>query len=64
MLFKYNFKFAFYFSISHHIFNYALAVGLANKGHNVTYFSGDLDKNPPPNLHNVHFDELYEVQFG
>lgn len=51
-------------SPSHHIFNYALAEALALKGHNVTYYSPDLAKNTPPNLHQIHFDKAYDVYYG
>ncbi|CRK89595.1 CLUMA_CG003252, isoform A [Clunio marinus] len=48
-------------SPSHHIFNRVLGVGLAEKGHNVTFLSADLDKRPIPNLHYVHLEKTYET---
>ncbi|KAG5685002.1 hypothetical protein PVAND_014205 [Polypedilum vanderplanki] len=48
-------------SPSHHIFNSALARALAERGHNVTFVSADLDKNPPKNLHYIHLEKQYEI---
>ncbi|KAG5685003.1 hypothetical protein PVAND_014206 [Polypedilum vanderplanki] len=48
-------------SPSHHIFNSALARALAERGHNVTFVSADLDKNPPKNLHYIHLEKQYEA---
>lgn len=45
-------------SPSHHIFNRALAVGLA-ASHNVTFVSADLGKTPVANLHYIHLEKVY-----
>lgn len=45
-------------SPSHHIFNRALAVGLA-RSHNVTFVSADISKTPIPNLHYIHLEKIY-----
>lgn len=46
-------------SPSHHIFNRLLALGLVEKGHNVTFLSADMGK-PMPNLHYIMFEKTYE----
>lgn len=51
-------------SPSHHIFNRVLAVGLTEKGHNVTFLSADLPKKTIPNLHYIHLEKVYEVFLG
>lgn len=38
-------------SRSHNIFNTALAIGLAQKGHNITMLSSDAAKKPIKNVH-------------
>ncbi|KAL7028605.1 hypothetical protein ACKWTF_005918 [Chironomus riparius] len=48
-------------SPSHHIFNSALARALAARGHNVTFISADLVKNPPENLHYIHMEYQYQM---
>ena len=49
-------------SPSHHIFNRALAVGLA-KTHNVTFLSADLGKVSIPRLHYIHLEKVYEALY-
>lgn len=50
-------------SPSHHIFNRVLAVGLANKGYNVTFLSADPQKSKVriENLHYIHLERIYEL---
>lgn len=50
-------------SPSHHIWNSAIVNALAARGHNVTYVSPDLDKNPPANVHYIHMAELYNEAY-
>lgn len=48
-------------SPSHHLWNHALAVGLANKGHNVTFVSVDNQKGENvKNLHYIVIENVYE----
>lgn len=49
-------------SPSHHIFNRALAVGLAAK-HNVTFVSADTSKTPVANLHYIHLEKIYAALY-
>lgn len=46
-------------SVSHHFWNRALTVDLANRGHNVTSLSCDLDGEVTPNLHYIHIENCY-----
>lgn len=48
-------------SPSHHIFNRVLAVGLAEKGHNVTFLSANLHAKPTKNVHYLHLDTVYNL---
>lgn len=48
-------------SPSHHIFNRVLALGLVEKGYNVTFLSADLPKVEVENLHYIHMEKVYEV---
>lgn len=50
-------------SPSHHIWNSAIVNALAARGHNVTYVSPDLDKNPPKNVHYIHMAEMYNEAY-
>lgn len=50
-------------SPSHHIWNSAIVNALAARGHNITYMSPDLDKNPPKNVHYLHMDEMYNEAY-
>lgn len=47
-------------SPSHHIWNRALAKGLADAGHNVTFISTDKPKGEVKNLHYIVLEESYE----
>jgi glucuronosyltransferase len=47
-------------SPSHHIWNSALARGLANRGHNVTFLSTDPPQSVTKNLHYVVLEKSYE----
>jgi glucuronosyltransferase len=51
-------------SPSHHLFNRVLVVGLAEKGHNVTFLSVDKAKKETPNVHYVHLEKTYEIFFN
>lgn len=46
---------------SHFIWNRAIINGLANRGHNVTVASADLDPKPPKNVHYYHLEEAYPL---
>ncbi|XP_070502390.1 UDP-glucosyltransferase 2-like [Chironomus tepperi] len=48
-------------SPSHHIFNSALARALSARGHNVTFVSADITKNPTENLHYIYLEKQYEI---
>jgi glucuronosyltransferase len=48
-------------SPSHHIYNRVLAVGLAEKGHNVTFLSADKLDKVVRNLHYIHVEKVYEA---
>ncbi|XP_055607871.1 UDP-glucosyltransferase 2-like [Uranotaenia lowii] len=48
-------------SPSHFIWHRSLIYGLAAKGHNVTALSVDVEKNPPPNVHFIHVEGVYEM---
>lgn len=48
-------------SPSHHNFNRAIVLGLAAKGHNVTFVSVDVSKKQVPNVHYIHLERAYEV---
>lgn len=47
-------------SPSHHIFNRVLALGLVDKGYNVTFVSADLPKTQVKNLHYIHLELVSE----
>ncbi|XP_044263388.1 UDP-glycosyltransferase UGT5-like [Tribolium madens] len=47
-------------SPSHHIWNRALALGLVNKGYNVTLIGPDKDKVQPKNYSHIYIEGLYE----
>nr|CAD7458605.1 unnamed protein product [Timema tahoe] len=47
-------------SPSHHIWNRSLMLKLAERGHNVTVFSGDIEKNPGPSYRQIIIENLYE----
>lgn len=47
-------------SPSHHIFNYALVLGLADKGHNVTFLSSDLVGRKTSNVHHIQLEKVYD----
>lgn len=51
-------------SPSHHLFNRVLAVGLAERSHNVTFLSADMSKKETPNVHYLHLDKVYEFFLG
>lgn len=51
-------------SPSHHLWNKVLIEGLAEKGHNITMVSVDNDKNPPPNVHYIYLEAVYETLYG
>lgn len=36
---------------------------MAARGHNITYVTPDLDKNPPPNVQYIHIDGVYEFMY-
>jgi glucuronosyltransferase len=46
-------------SPSHHIYNRALAVGLA-KDHNITFVSADVSDKKHPNIHYIHLEKVYD----
>lgn len=48
-------------SPSHHIYNRVLALGLAEKGHNVTFLSADNVKEAAANVHYIHLEKVYEA---
>jgi glucuronosyltransferase len=48
-------------SPSHHILKRVLALGLANKGHNVTFLSADQSDKIVNNLHYIHLDGIYQA---
>lgn len=47
-------------SPSHHIYNRALVVGLAND-HNITFVSVDVSDKKHPNIHYIHLEKTYEI---
>jgi glucuronosyltransferase len=47
-------------SPSHHIWNSALARGLANRGHNITFLSTDPQKSVVENVHYIDLENSYE----
>lgn len=52
-------------SPSHHIWNRALMEAMAKRGYNLTILSADIDKNPAPNMHYIHLENVYPtVQNG
>ncbi|XP_001848192.2 UDP-glucosyltransferase 2 [Culex quinquefasciatus] len=48
-------------SPSHFIWHRSLMYGLAAKGHNVTALSVDVEANPPPNVHFIKIEGVYEA---
>ncbi|GAB0099857.1 UDP-glucuronosyltransferase [Sergentomyia squamirostris] len=48
-------------SPSHHIWIRTLTTALAEKGHNVTSLSTDIEDVTPKNLHYLHLDKVYDV---
>ncbi|XP_046981628.1 UDP-glucosyltransferase 2-like [Schistocerca americana] len=48
-------------SRSHHIFNRALTLELAKRGHQVTVFAPDREKKPVPNLREILIEGAYEA---
>lgn len=50
-------------SPSHHIFNRALVLGLAAKGHNVTFLSADVSKETKPDVHYIHLEKVYDALY-
>ncbi|XP_039443090.1 UDP-glucosyltransferase 2-like [Culex pipiens pallens] len=50
-------------SPSHFIWHRALMYGLAAKGHNVTALSVDVEDNPPPDVHFIKIEGVYEALF-
>lgn len=51
-------------SPSHHLWNKKLIKGLADKGHNITMVSVDNDEKPPPNVHYIFIEGVYETLYG
>uniref|UniRef100_A0A1B0CVV0 UDP-glucuronosyltransferase n=1 Tax=Lutzomyia longipalpis TaxID=7200 RepID=A0A1B0CVV0_LUTLO len=51
-------------SPSHHIWIRTLSTALAERGHNVTSLSADIEKETPENLLYLHLDKLYEVFYN
>lgn len=51
-------------SPSHHIFNRVLILGLADKGHNMTFLSPDPPAKAVPNVHYIYMEKVYEVFDG
>lgn len=51
-------------SPSHHIYNRALGIALANKGHNITFVSVDISKESHRNVHYIHLEKTYDVLHG
>lgn len=51
-------------SPSHHIFNRVLVLGLAARGHNVTFLSADYVDKPTVNVHYYHLEKTYETFFN
>nr|CAD7260617.1 unnamed protein product [Timema shepardi] len=47
-------------SPSHHIWNRSLMLKLSERGHNVTVFSGDIEKNPGPSYKQIIIENLYK----
>jgi glucuronosyltransferase len=47
-------------SPSHHIYNRALVVGLA-ENHNITFVSGDVSNKKHPNIHYIHLEKTYDI---
>lgn len=51
-------------SPSHHHYNRVFILGLAAKGHNVTFLSVDNVKKTTPNVHYIHLEKTYEIYYG
>lgn len=51
-------------SPSHHLWSKVLIKGLVAQGHNITMVSVDNDKNPPPNVHYIFLEAVYETLYG
>lgn len=41
-----------------------VSIALAARGHNVTAVSGDIDKEPTPNLHYIHLEKMYDTLYA
>uniref|UniRef100_A0A1B0CI66 Putative udp-glucoronosyl and udp-glucosyl transferase n=1 Tax=Lutzomyia longipalpis TaxID=7200 RepID=A0A1B0CI66_LUTLO len=50
-------------SPSHHVWMKTLIYALAERGHNITSISVDIEENPPKNVHYLHLDRVYEVLY-
>ncbi|PNF21497.1 UDP-glucuronosyltransferase 2B31 [Cryptotermes secundus] len=48
-------------SPSHYIFNRALLIALANKGHQVTVVTTEVEKHPVPNMKTIVMDGIYDT---
>lgn len=46
-------------SPSHHIYNRVIVLGLAEKGHNVTFLSADIVEKKTSNVHYLHLEKIY-----
>lgn len=51
-------------SPSHHIWIRTLATALAERGHNITSLSTDIEEHTPDNLHYLHLDKVYDVMYN
>lgn len=51
-------------SPSHHHYNRMFVLGLAAKGHNVTFVSVDTVKKPTLNVHYIFLEKTYEIFYG
>ncbi|XP_055688538.1 UDP-glycosyltransferase UGT5-like [Lutzomyia longipalpis] len=50
-------------SPSHHVWMRTLIYALAERGHNITSISVDIEENAPKNVHYLHLDRVYEVLY-
>lgn len=51
-------------SPSHHIYNRALVIALADKGHNITFVSVDVSKESHQNVHYIQLEKAYDILHG
>ncbi|XP_055702672.1 UDP-glycosyltransferase UGT5-like [Phlebotomus papatasi] len=51
-------------SPSHHIWIRTLSTALAERGHNITSLSTDIEEHTPENLHYLHLDKVYDVMYN